>query len=236
MKSNFIIAFLAICSVFTNASADIVLDKIILDFFPGEEQQENIFVNNTSSTENVYVKIEQVEVLNAGTKDEKREKVKKTDQHRLIVSPNKLSIRQNNRKVVQFIVNNNNSDKDKIYRVQFSPVISGFYNNTQNSSNVYAGIKLLIGYEVLVIVRPTNMRFKLDVNRKDNTIIAKNNGNTNVFINRIKQCNDKNVCESLIEEKRLYANSDISLKLVYPDRPVIMELNYGKDYKVIEYN
>lgn len=206
------------------SNADIVLSKMILDFLPKNPRQENLDVfNNGEDIDYISTKI--FEIQNPGMKNQKRVEVSKGSKDRLVIAPNKLSIAPKARKRFQFIITDENLKKDKIYRVEVVPNIAGVQNPEGG-----IGIKILVGYEVLVIVRPQKMDFNLKVVRGKDSITFTNKGNTNILLSDIKQCNSKNVCKTILAD-RLYAGNEITAKLIYNDRPVIAEMYYGDEFK-----
>lgn len=209
--------------------AEIILDKVIVDFLPNQPKQQNIVVfDNDKDTE--YVDTEIFEIVSPGMKDEKRVKVDKNTSNRLVVAPQKLTIGPNMKKRFQFIDGvSSDLKKDKIYRVTVSPKVAGI-----KASGGNIGIKLLIGYDVLVIIRPNKLNFSVDVKKDKNSITFKNIGNTNVLLENVKQCDEKGKCTNILSD-RLYAGNQKIAKLIYPNKPVLVEMYYANELKKATY-
>lgn len=218
---------LMLCFIFSNViflketKANILPSAIIVDFKPDDPRQKNIQIYN-SSDEVTYMDISIKEVLNPGTLMEKKVELKGEDKRKLIVTPDKTTLKSKRKKVIRFISTEKNLSKDKIYRVALVPKVRGV-----KGEKGAIGIKVLVGYEVLVVIRASVPRFDIKSNRKSNTLIFKNDGNTNVLLNKVVQCNKKNeACKTLLH-KRLYAGNELKIPLPYGKTPVICEIYYA---------
>lgn len=140
--------------------ANIVLDKMVLDFLPKDPPQKNIIVFN-SGDEVSYVSTEIFEIKNPGLSNEKRVAVVKKEKNRLIIAPSKIALEEQSKKGMQFISNEEDSLKtDRVYRVSVVPNVGEIRKDTNG-----IGIKILVGYDVLVIIRPKVLNFDLKVEK-----------------------------------------------------------------------
>ena len=122
-------------------------------------------------------------------------------------------------------------EKERVYRVTFKPVV-GELESEQ------IGIKVLIGYEVLILMQPAIPDPDLIVNRTGKTLSFANKGNTNVLLREGKQCAknksaDSDECKSL-RGKRLYPGNSWSLELPY-NKPVEYQISIGTKNSVKTY-
>ena len=94
--------------------------------------------------------------------------------------------------------------------------------------------KLLIGYEVLVIVRPPKGKADLRVQRDGQTIVFENKGNSSVLIRKMEQCaKGEDECTQ-ITGNRLYAGERWELEL--PETgPVRVYRSFRSDNQVNQY-
>lgn len=205
------------------AQAEMRLDRIILDFQPGDSHHKDIQVFNTDER-NLYVTINVSEVLSPGTEQETREPLKDLKNVALVVTPQKIIVPGNSQKSVRLVTLEDAGKTDRIFRVNFSPVVGQLKSKT-------SGIKLLIAYQALIIVRAGNPVANVVAERKGNTILFKNTGNTNVILQNGSQCNPENnkQCEQL-DTRRLYAGNVWELTLPY-NGPVTFEMDDGVDVK-----
>jgi Mat/Ecp fimbriae periplasmic chaperone len=226
MKYKILLPLFSLILIST-ANAGIIVDKMVVDSFLKNSKQQNVFVYNDGD-EIAYVAIEVFEIKNPGEEDEKRVPVDIKSGNRLIVAPNKLTIEPSEKGRLQFIINDTNLKNDRIYRVSVIPKISGVELNSG------IGIKILIGYDLLVISRPDKPKFDLKVLKDKDSITFINNGNTNILLNNVKQCDNTNNCTTILS-KRLYAKNKLTAKLIYRGKPIIAEMFYGEEFKVEKY-
>ncbi len=92
------------------------------------------------------------------------------------------------------------NERERVYRVTVKPV-TGEVTSSEN------GLKLLVGYDLLVLVRPNVIKAGVNVARAGRNLTLTNNGNSSVELADGKQCdeNGKN-CQAL-PSKRLYAGA-----------------------------
>jgi P pilus assembly chaperone PapD len=86
---------------------------------------------------------------------------------------------------------------DRTYRVTVKPVVGELA--TEESA-----LKIMVGYDVLVIVRPDALRPEMDAVRSGKKITFRNTGNTNLELIDGRQCDPSGKqCKELVA-KRLY--------------------------------
>jgi P pilus assembly chaperone PapD len=80
-------------------------------------------------------------------------------------------------------------------------------------SSAETGLKLLIGYDVLVLVKPATPHQSLSASRSDNHLTLRNDGNTSLELADGKQCDSsgKNCVD--LPSKRLYAGAEWTQQL-----------------------
>ncbi len=213
------------------ASANMVLSEAIIHFEPGKPLRKDIEVENPSS-ENLYVQIEPSVVLDPGTENERREAISDPREYGLLVTPNKLVVPPGGRKLVRLVSLDPLGEKERVYRVTFKPVVGDIESEQ-------IGIKILIGYEVLVLMQPASPEPNLVAQRNGKTISFSNEGNTNVLLREGKQCpkgtsSKPEDCESL-RGKRLYPGNQYSVELPF-NRSVEYQMSIGTKNLVKTYN
>ncbi len=179
----------------TPALAGISVNKAVIEFLHGKSTREDIVVRNDGS-EQAFVKVEVFEVVNPGTPKEKRVQHANPKEMGLIVSPAKMALPPGGTKMVRMVNFNSPLDKERIYRVKVVPVVSELFAEE-------SGIKMLVGYELLVMVRPETPTPLIKAERKGKKLFATNTGNTNVLMFNGSQCRGENDCEELAA-KRMY--------------------------------
>lgn len=228
LKKLFVLIFLAF-SLSLPAAANMLLSNSIVHFGPDQPTREDIEIENPTA-EPMYIKVVPSVIHNPGTDEERREEITNPKEAGLLVSPNKLVIPPGGRKLVRFVNLKPRASKEQVYRVAVTPVV----NQVKSDST---GVKILIGYEVLVLTQPTNPNPNLVVSREGNRLLVSNNGNTNVLMREGYQCPfegaEKEDCEGL-RGKRIYPGNNWSLDLP-ADKPVEYYLAVGKKNSVAVY-
>jgi len=192
--------------------ADMYVDRSIVTFEKGSQLKEDVKVTN-SADENIYVQVEVLEVRNPGHADERRARVTDPSAMKLIATPDKLIIPPNGQKYVRIVNLQTANDEERIYRVNFKPIVAPLEDQTSQ-------LRIVVAYQILTIVHPDSPDSILRANRTGKLIDFKNLGNTNVLLSDGIQCHPANheQCEELTS-KRLYAGNNWTLDLPF-DAPV----------------
>ena len=226
-----VLLFSLIAVPVTQVSANMVISEAILHFEPGKPLRKDIEVENVGN-ETMYVQVEPMIVRSPGTEDEDRELFKDPREAGLLVSPNKIVIPPKGRKLVRFVVLKQPTETDAVYRVTFRPVTNGLEGQEDQ-----IGVKVVIAYQVLVLVQPIKPEPNLVAKREGNTLKFKNNGNTNILLREGKQCPSDNASEDeceMLKGHRLYAGNEWSVDLP-SKRPVEYYLSIGTKNSIEKY-
>lgn len=208
------------------AHADMILNKSIIYFEPDSPNREDLEIQN-AGTDPLYIQVTPKIVNNPGTDKQVREIFDNPKQAGLLVSPNKLVVPPNGRKLLRFVNLNPNPKQEKVYRVSITPVVGEL-------SAKSTGVKIMIGYEVLVIVHPVDGHIDLTHQRSGNKLTLSNQGTQNVLLRKGTQCPegiaDESQCHQL-PGKRLYPGNTWSVDLE-TDQAVTYFLSRGKEHSV----
>jgi P pilus assembly chaperone PapD len=186
------------------ASAQIALNRIILDFSGEQSRQDIEIVNNGEDT--AFIVVEPARIEQPGSTEEQRITARDPNELGLLVTPNRLVLEPGERKLVRIAVIEPAAVVDRIYRVTVKPVL-GEVRATETS------LKLLVGYDVLVIVRPGGAAPDLNFQRQGRRVIVTNNGNTNALLSEGRQCDPSGGNCTDLPSKRLYAGARWELEL-----------------------
>lgn len=211
------------------AFAQVSVDKVIFSFHPGQPPVQNVVVRN-SGTDVLGVEIEPEEVQSPGTPEEKR---LPTDN--LLVSPKRISLPGGGQRTVRFLLKTPAKDKELVYRVKLSPKLQGFLpGEEQSSSFKETKIKVITTVGLLVFALPENPTVEVKTHRSGNTIQLINAGNTNVYLDDGKYCEDaeKKQCKE-IQATRLYAGGSTTVT-VPAGKKAIFRASSFKGYETIE--
>lgn len=191
---------------FSAARADIVLSQLIVDLRPGKHVRDDIEIWN-NGTDRAYVALEPREILNAGLPDEARQEQRDPEKLGLLVSPSRMILEPGQRKLARIADIAPASYRERVYRVTVKPV-----TGTLESSDT--ALKILIGYDVLVLVRPVDVRLGLVGRRNGNTLVFRNQGNASVELTEGRQCDQAHARCRELPGKRLYSGAEWSQTLL----------------------
>ncbi|MDY6943404.1 MAG: fimbria/pilus periplasmic chaperone [Pseudomonadota bacterium] len=183
---------------------EMALNRAIIDFVPGSSNREDVEIQNTG-TDPLYVNVSVFEVMSPGLSAETRVELNDPNQLDLLVSPRKMVIQPGAIRLMRVVNLTPPGERERIYRVNVTPAVGEL-------TREQAGLKLIVGYELLVIVRPTNPKPLLDVNRRDNVLSVRNRGNSNVLFFNGELCSPAGTCVPL-PTKRIYAGASWTLTL-----------------------
>jgi P pilus assembly chaperone PapD len=190
------------------AVAELVVSQLIVEFTPGSSRANDIEIFNNSD-ERAYALVEPREILNPGTAAEQRFTSPDPAKLGLITSPGRFILEPRQRRTLRIAAIGAAADRERVYRVTVKPV-------TGEIASEESGLKLLVGYDLLILVRPTLIKNDVRVSRTGLDLTMTNGGNASVELAEGKQCDEggKN-CKSL-PSKRLYAGASWKQTLPRP--------------------
>ena len=223
------IALITTCLLPTIAMAEIEVAPILVDVIGSKMNTQDIRVTNIGD-EIAYVKITPKLITNPGSAEEKLLVIDDPSKLGLLVSPRIMKISPHKFKLVRLVFTQKAGLTDRLYRIDIQPTVGDLLLPKKSNE---IGIKILVGYGVVVIQRPTKLDVAISIERQDKTLIVKNNGNTNVILSNGKQCDAKgNKCQEL-PPKRIYAGQIWEQELPY-NTPVTYRESYLDNFKVLE--
>ena len=202
------------------AHADMVLSQVIIDLPPSAPPYQDIEVWN-SEVERIYVVAEPSEILSPGNADERRVQEPDPQKLGLLVTPNRLILEPGERKLIRVATIAERTSQEHIYRIAIKPVVGDI---TAKASS----LKILVGYDALVIVRPLAPHSNITATREARSLVLRNEGNTNAELFDGKQCDVANKNCVPLPPKRLYAGTSWQQSLTH-DGPVTYTIKTGDE-------
>jgi P pilus assembly chaperone PapD len=184
------------------ANAQIVLSNLVVELSPGKDSRQDVEVLN-NGLDRAYVAVEPAEIVNGGTPAEARRTDPDPEKLGLLVAPSRMILEAGQRKLVRIAQLAAPGDRERIYRVTVKPVVGPI-------SSDQTGLKVLIGYDVLVLVRPAQSQASVTATRSGDTITFRNDGNVSVELHDGRQCDASGKICSDLPGKRLYAGAQWS--------------------------
>ena len=193
------------------ARAELVLSDLIVDLEPGKQARDDIEIWN-NSPERTYVAVEPREVLNPALPKPGARRDPDPEKLGLLVSPARMVLEPGQRKLIRIASLARNNDSEHVYRVTVKPVVGGVQSED-------SGIKVLVGYDVLVLVRPAHSLANVIAVRNGAKLTFTNAGNVSVEVVDGRQCGGTQVECAQLPGKRLYPGASWSVD-VQPGLPV----------------
>lgn len=196
------------------AGAAMVIDRAVIDFAADAPPRQDVLVANPDE-QPLFVDIQVLDVRNPGTEEEARVPVRDPEAIGLIATPRRLMVPAGGQRLVRLVNLNGHGDSERVYRVNLKPV-SGPVESEQ------MGVRVMVGYQLLVFVAPEQARVSLDAERRGKRLHLRNDGNVNVRLFQGRQCPGGMSREADCVElkgRRLYPGNDHVIKLPY-DAPV----------------
>lgn len=181
------------------AAAELVVSQLIVEFKPGAPKANDVEVSN-NSPERAYVLVEARELLNPGTPSEKHVTTPDPTKLGLLVSPARFILEPQQRRTLRIAAIGVPSEHERVYRVAIKPV-AGELDSSES------GLKLLVGYDLLVLARPTAIRKEIRAERSGKELTLTNVGNASVELAEGKQCDNEGGACLPLPGKRLYAGA-----------------------------
>ena len=186
------------------ALAQITVNKSVLEFNEKNLVQD-VDITNTGDYK-IFLNLTVAKIKNPHTANPERVELKDPRTSPVLVSPKQVLIPPGQRKRVRIILRKTPKDVDDVYRLAIKPFTGDVQiENDRPPEAKSSAVKILLGYDILLLARPMDAVGKLAVKRTSKALWFKNTGNTNVLLRRMQQCNAAgNDCEELVPN-RVYA-------------------------------
>lgn len=182
------------------ARADIVLSELIVELQPGKHAREDIEIWNKDENR-AYVAVEPAEIVDPGRPGQNRREEPDPEKLGLLVAPARMILEPGQRKLVRIAALGADPARERVYRVTVKPVAGPLSSDA-------SGLKVLVGYDVLVLVRPGEARPDVTGQRSGNRLALHNGGNVSVELTQGRQCDSAGQNCRDLPGKRLYAGAD----------------------------
>jgi P pilus assembly chaperone PapD len=158
------------------------------------------------SPERSFVAIEPREIINPGSPTQSDHQDPDPEKLGLLVGPSRMILEPGQRKLVRIASLSSSSDREHVYRVTVKPVVGGIESED-------SGLKVLVGYDVLVLVRPAQPAANVSASRNGRSLTFSNSGNVSVELVNGRQCKAQQAQCTELPGKRLYPGATWSVDL-----------------------
>jgi P pilus assembly chaperone PapD len=211
------------------AIAQITVSRSVIEFTP-ESRVQDVEIVNTGGFR-MYLDLAPAEILKPESDNPQRIELDDPRSAAVIVSPRQLLLPPGQRKRVRMILRDDIQDTERVFRLSVKPYTGKVNLHSDGDAEKTSAIKVLVGYDLLLLARPSSLKPKLDVIRTDKEIEFRNAGNTNVLLRKITQCDaDGTGCVEL-NPNRLYVGETYKVALPKPgsanETPVKVQRSVG---------
>lgn len=207
--------------------AELILETLVLELNDDDAGVEDVEVLNNGD-ERMFVSIEPARIESPGAK---AQRITDADPERLglLASPAKMILEPGQRRFIRVAAFSDIVEKEEVYRVLIRPVPAP-------DSPEETGLNVMVGYDLLVLVRPDVIERKLTGKIENGHLVVTNLGNSSVELLSGKQClaGQKENCTP-VDGKRLYAGQTWSLPLEN-DQPVKYFAKFANGVEEIEFS
>lgn len=201
----------------SGAGAELVLSQLVVELAPGDHQRADVEIWNSGS-DRTFVAVDPREIVGPGTRAESSREDPDPEKLGLLVSPQRLILEPGQRKLLR-IASIATNDRERVYRVTVKPVVGEL-------SSATSGLKVLVGYDVLVLVRPPDPKPHVSGTRRNGQLTLTNDGNVSVELVDGKACHPSSPTCTELPDGRLYVGADKTIEAVGGSK-VSYELKLG---------
>jgi Mat/Ecp fimbriae periplasmic chaperone len=180
----------------SSATAELVLSQVIVDIQADEPAREDIELYN-SGDERIYVAADPFLIENPGSESQTRIPATNPQDSGILVTPQKLVLEPGERRLVRVAAIAPRPSEDRIYRISIRPVIGEVAADAD-------ALKVLIGYDALVLVRPSVVTGDLEAEKTGQTLTFFNASNTSHELFEGRQCDASGENCVTLPGRRLY--------------------------------
>lgn len=182
-----------------HAQPDISIGSLY-DYLPGASSSIVKPIRNSgSSTGFVRVDVRRIQVDDAGNSTETELTAGEGWRDRLIVSPSRLIVPPGGMRSVRVLYVGERS-REHVFRVRFTPVEPGRGDgfgqeeDADAAGATTAGVRMLVGYGGIVIVRPEQEQYRTDFVQRTDGLDVINHGNTTLILDNVYACKTDEHC------------------------------------------
>lgn len=173
------LAFAALFVPTVPAQAQLVLSQLVVELAPGQQDRADVEILN-KSPDRSFVAAEPREIVGPGTAEEANRTDPDPEKLGLLVSPERLVLEPGEHRLIR-IAALGSSPRERVYRVRVEPVVG------QLSSSA-SGLKILVGYDLLVLVRPSQANPHVSATRSGQDLKLVNDGNVSLELTGGRAC------------------------------------------------
>lgn len=187
----------------SQANSELILETLVVELNDDDDGVEDIEIYNSGS-ERQFVSVEASLIEEPGVANRR---VSNADPEALglLASPGKAILEPGERRLIRLATLSDEVDDEQVYRVLVRPV-------PPIDEPSASGLNIMVGYDVLVLVRPDQVSRALHGQIENDILTLRNEGNASVELLKGSQCSAPDRCKD-VPGKRLYAGETYTISL-----------------------
>ncbi|HWL66922.1 MAG TPA: fimbria/pilus periplasmic chaperone, partial [Geminicoccus sp.] len=198
---------------------NLTVDTLLVDMADPAQSRRDLTLANTGS-EKLYVQVDVEEMV--ATDEGRNARTGSPDELGLLVTPNRLILEPGQRRAVRAVVLDRPVDRERVFRITMKPVVGDLLVDEPTAqAGTSAMIKVLVGYQAYLFVRPARIEEDLVATREGRRLQFRNAGNVSLLLDSGRQCADpampRDDCDPL-PSRRIYPGQAWSVELPNDNR------------------
>jgi P pilus assembly chaperone PapD len=206
------------------AMAQLSLSQLVVELGSGDGASADVEILNTGP-ERAFVAVDPREIIAPGTSAEAPRFDPDPEKLGLLVSPARIILEPGQRRLLR-IAALAFRDQERVYRVTVKPVTGPLKSES-------SGLKVLVGYDMLVLVRPAKLNPHVSGERLGSSLALKNDGNVSVELDDGKECDSSPSNCRPLPGGRLYAGAQKMIQ-INPNGRISYKMKIGRKVIPIE--
>jgi P pilus assembly chaperone PapD len=190
-----------------SSDAQVVIDKVEIEL-DVSNRYDDIELTNPGD-EPLYIQIEPSRIEHPGRPNEQRVSERNPESLGLLITPLRLIVPPGERHRVRVVALEPQPRMDQVFRVTIRPVVGRVETREK------AAVKVIVAYDVLVLVRPPDAHASIEIDRNGRTATLRNTGNSSAVLHDGQQCDTSQTACQTLPARRLYGGAEMKLELPY---------------------
>ncbi|MCB1757093.1 MAG: fimbria/pilus periplasmic chaperone [Gammaproteobacteria bacterium] len=211
MRIHTVLAGLLALLLAQATSAQVSVSRSVINFKAGEQIQDFDVLN--TADHKIWLSLQASEIIDPTSATSRKVELNDPRTADVLVTPSRLLLPPGQQKRIRVIMRNPAGEKERIFRLAVLPHTGRISLADNAPAQLSGGIKVLLGYELLLISRPENPTPEIQARRRDDSVEFINTGNTNVMLQRISQCFAVTGDCLELPTKRLYPGESLTVAI-----------------------
>jgi len=191
----------------TPSHAQLNVDKSILEL-SNKTNKTNVRLSN-SGEDTLYINLNLVEIIDPARSDTESKALTNPATDGIIIHPRQIVLQPGQARTAKVMLSQAVESQDRVFRLNIKPLAGDALPNADAEQS--AGVRIMLGYQLLVLARPDKLDIDVEMTRNDNNVVFNNKSNTSVLLRELSACNGDSCTE--MTPNRLYPNEVLTVEM-----------------------